>query len=53
MDRRIFYALTGRPGCGKTTAILRIVNTLLEKALRFTGCIRRRFGSGGGELGSP
>ncbi|HDD66608.1 MAG TPA: hypothetical protein ENG52_03180, partial [Nitrososphaeria archaeon] len=35
--RRIFYALTGRPGCGKTTAILRIVDLLLEKGVKVYG----------------
>jgi len=37
VDRRIFYALTGRPGCGKTTAILRIVDMLLEKGVKVYG----------------
>ena len=62
--RRVLCALTGRPGCGKTTAVLRIASALLEKGVRVRGMyteeIRergrrvgfavKRIGGGGGIL---
>ncbi|MCD6342098.1 MAG: NTPase [Thaumarchaeota archaeon] len=37
MDERILYALTGPPRCGKTTAILKIVNELKRRAVKVEG----------------
>jgi len=37
MSKRVFYALTGRPGCGKTTAILKIVEKLREAGVEVEG----------------
>ena len=34
---RILYALTGRPGCGKTTAILKIVKELRDRNVKVDG----------------
>jgi len=41
---RILYALTGRPGCGKTTAILKIVGELENEGVKVDGMYTVRVG---------
>jgi len=48
---RIFYALTGPPGCGKTTAILRIVNELKKRGVRVEGMYTQELREGGRRIG--
>ncbi|MCD6536511.1 MAG: NTPase [Thaumarchaeota archaeon] len=48
---RIFYALTGPPGCGKTTAILRIVNELKKRSIRVEGMYTQELREGGRRIG--
>jgi len=46
MDGRLLYALTGAPGTGKTTAILRVIDELRKHGVKvegmYTGEIRER-----------
>ncbi len=49
--RRIFYALTGPPGCGKTTAILKIAKKLLDEGVRVEGMYTEEIREGGRRIG--
>ncbi|MCL7394286.1 MAG: NTPase [Thaumarchaeota archaeon] len=48
---RIFYALTGLPGSGKTTAILRIVNRLMELGIKVGGMYTQEIRDRGRRIG--
>jgi len=48
---RILYALTGRPGCGKTTAILKIVGELENEGVRVDGMYTEEVRVGGRRVG--
>ena len=48
---RLLYALTGRPGCGKTTAVLRIVEGLMDRNIRVDGMYTVELRVGGRRVG--
>jgi len=48
---RILYALTGRPGCGKTTAILKIVDILRKKGIKVEGVYTQEIRERGRRIG--
>ncbi|MEM3731637.1 MAG: NTPase [Candidatus Bathyarchaeia archaeon] len=50
MDKRILL-LTGKPGIGKTTTLLKIVDLLKEKGYTVGGMISREVRSGGSRIG--
>jgi len=50
-DNRILYALTGRPGCGKTTAILKIVEELKNGGVEVDGMYTEELRVGGRRVG--
>lgn len=50
-SNRILYALTGRPGCGKTTAILKIVEELVDKDVKVDGMYTTEIRVGGRRVG--
>ena len=49
--KRLLYALTGRPGCGKTTAALRIVEGLKRRGARVEGMYTEEMRVGGRRVG--
>jgi len=48
---RVLYALTGRPGCGKTTAVLKIVDILRGRGVRVEGMYTKEIREGGERVG--
>lgn len=51
MSTRVLYALTGPPGCGKTTAMLRIVDELRGRDIRVEGMYTQELREGGRRIG--
>jgi len=51
LGKRAFYALTGPPGCGKTTAILKIAKKLIEEGVRVEGIYTEEIREGGRRVG--
>ncbi len=49
--RRLFYALTGRPGIGKTTAIKEVVSNLQKQGLSVGGMYTLEIRKGAGRVG--
>lgn len=51
MSMRVLYALTGPPGCGKTTAILKIVDELKRRGIKVEGMYTQELREGGRRVG--
>ena len=50
-SRGLFIALTGRPGVGKTTAVMRITDTLRQTGVKVGGIFTREVRHGGARIG--